>query len=300
MSDELGFLCNICGTTCRCPLAQLTREERSCDKCGSNVRTRSLLRTLSLELFQVNLPLSEFPTLKSLRGLGISDIPQYAGALGEKFDYRNTFHDRSPQFDLMHPAESDLGQYDFVICSDVLEHVPPPAEAGFRNAYSLLKPGGVVVMSVPYSIEDAGTIEHFPRLHQFSVTEVGGRAVLVNRTADGQLQVFDNLVFHLGATPSLEMREYSERGFKQLLATAGFEQIRWHGDDYLPYGIVWGEQWSLPLVLRKGPPSYSADTMRELMGELEHARTTADAVKSELHLLNQRKWVKLGSSLGTL
>lgn len=300
MAEELEFLCNICGTTCRCPMAQLTREERSCSKCGSNVRTRSLMRTLSLELFQVNLPVSEFPTLKSLRGLGISDVPQYAGALSEKFDYRNTFHDRAPQFDLMHPAASDLGQFDFVICSDVLEHVPPPPETGFRNAYDLLKPGGVVIMSVPYSIEDAPTIEHFPQLREFAVTEVGGRAVLVNRTAEGQLQAFENLVFHLGATPSLEMREYSEQGFRQLLAGAGFEQIQWHGDDYKPYGIVWGEQWSLPLVLRKGPQAYGAGTMRELMGELEDARSSAAEVREELRLLNQRRWVKLGRCLGAL
>ena len=300
MPDDLEFLCNICGSACRCPVAQLTREDQSCGSCGSNVRTRSLLRTLSLELFQVNLALPDFPCLKSLRGLGISDIPQYAGALSEKFDYRNTFHDRAPQFDLMNPPASELGQYDFVIVSDVLEHVPPPAEAGFRNAYSLLKPGGVVVMSVPYSIEDSGTIEHFPQLHQFAVTEVGGRMVLVNRTTEGQLQVFENLVFHLGATPSLEMREFSEQGFKQLLSGVGFDEIRWYGEDYKPYGILWGEQWSLPLVLRKGQRSFGPGTIRELMGELADVQQRAANCKSELHLLNQRRWVKFGRSTGAL
>ena len=300
MAGDLDFLCNICGTTCRCPIEQLTREEQSCTKCGSNVRTRSLLRILSQELFQLDLPLADFPSLKSLRGLGISDVPQYAGALAEKFDYRNTFHDRAPQFDLMHPHESDLGTYDFVIVSDVLEHVPPPAEAGFRNAYSLLKPGGVVIMTVPYSIEDAGTIEHFPKLTEFAVTSLGGQAVLVNRTADGEFQVFHNLTFHLGATPSLEMREYSEKGLKALLAGVGFDGIQWYGEDYLPYGIKWGEQWSLPLVLRKGARSFGAGTIRELMGELADARERADRHKSEFDLLNQRRWVKLGKSLGAL
>ena len=299
-SHVIEFLCNLCGKTSTCPSLHLTREDPSCGSCGSSVPTRSLLRALSLELFQVNLPLPDFPRLKSLRGLGISDSPQYAEALSAKFDYRNTFHDRAPQFDLMKPPSSELGQYDFVIVSDVLEHVPPPAETGFHNAYALLKPGGVVVMSVPYSIEDSGTIEHFPQLNDFSVIEAGGRSVLLNRTSEGTLQVFENLAFHLDLTPSLEMREFSEHGLKQMLASAGFDEIRWHGDGYPQFGIVWREPWSLPLALRKGEAHFDASAIRELMGELVAANRRATASKSELHLLNQPRWVKLGRSLGTL
>ena len=300
MPDDLTFQCNLCGALCHSPLAKLTREDPSCSSCGSNVRTRSLLHILSQEMLHCSVPLKDFPVLKSLRGLGISDIPQYSEMLATKFDYRNTFHDRAPRFDLMHPPESELGQYDFVIVSDVLEHVPPPAETGFKNAYALLKPGGVVIMSVPYSIEDAGTIEHFPNVHRSAVVDVGGQAVMLNRTAEGGLEVFENLVFHLGATPSLEMREYSELGLRELLSGAGFDEIRWHGGEYLPYGIVWNEQWSLPLSLRKGRPTYEAGTMSELMAELGAARKSGADLQSDFDSLSQRKWVKLGRTLGAL
>jgi SAM-dependent methyltransferase len=301
MPAVVEFTCNICGSNKRSPLEHLSRERGSCDTCGSSVRTRSLLRTLSLELFQVNLTLAEFPTLKSLRGLGISDIPQYSGKLEAKFDYHNTFYDRAPQLDLMNLPPNEAGQYDFVISSDVLEHVPPPVETAFQNAYQLLKPGGVAILSVPYSIEDAGTIEHFPQLNEFSITDVGGRSVLVNRTAEGQLQIFENLVFHVGtAAPSLEMREFSERGLRQLLTGAGFNSIRWHTDEFPPYGIVWHEPWSLPFAIRKGPPWFGADTIRELMGELKNANHRTAQQKSALEHYKKRRWIELGRKLGLL
>ena len=240
--------------------------------------------------------LPEFPMLKSLRGLGISDKPEYSQKLENKFDYRNTFHDRPPQFDLMSPVGNEAAQYDFVIASDVLEHVPPPVETAFQNAYKLVKSGGVIIMSVPYSVEDTSTSEHFPELNSFSITTAGGRPVLVNRTAEGQVQTFENLVFHFAATPSLEMREFSEQGLKKLLAGAGFEEIRWHGDEYPPFGILWNEPWSLPFAIRKGPPSFGSETIRELMGEFARA-AKRDA---QLDHMNRRRWSRLGRKLGAL
>ena len=47
---------------------------------------RGLLRALSIELFGVNLTLPEFPRVKSLRGLGMSDGVQYADVLVAKLD----------------------------------------------------------------------------------------------------------------------------------------------------------------------------------------------------------------------
>ena len=291
MTESLEFRCNICGKRTRCEASRLQREVASCDFCRSTVRLRSLIHQLALEMFHVPLALPDFPRLKSIRGIGMSDVGQYSEVLQEKFDYRNTFLDHAPRFDLMNPPESELGQYDFVIVSDVLEHVPPPAETGFRNVYNLLKPGGVVILTVPYSIEDAGTIEHFSNLGDFSITDVGGHPILVNRTPEGQLQVFDNLVFHLGVTRSLEMREFSEQGLNQLLAAAGFDEVRFHGEEYLEFGIQWNEPWALPMTLHKGRHCFEAATIAELMGELVDA-------KAEVDRLAQRRLYKLGGSWG--
>ena len=71
--EAIEFTCNLCGRPNRCASTELTREARSCASCGSNVRTRSLLRALSLELFGVSLPLPDFPCMKSLRGIGTSE-----------------------------------------------------------------------------------------------------------------------------------------------------------------------------------------------------------------------------------
>jgi hypothetical protein len=79
---------------------------------------------LSMELFGVKLAVAEFPRVKSLRGLGVTDANQYASQLAGKLDYRNTFYDREPRFDLANPSEHELGKFDFIIASEIMEHVP--------------------------------------------------------------------------------------------------------------------------------------------------------------------------------
>jgi hypothetical protein len=97
-----------------------------------------MLQALSLELFGVNLALPDFPFVKSLHGLGTSDDSSYAFHLTEKLDYRNTFYDREPRFDIANPPADEFGKYDFLISSEVFEHVPPPVEAAFCNAFRML------------------------------------------------------------------------------------------------------------------------------------------------------------------
>ena len=46
------------------------------------------------------LALPEFPRLKSIRGLGISDKDCYARFLADRFNYTNTFYDAFPRFDV--------------------------------------------------------------------------------------------------------------------------------------------------------------------------------------------------------
>jgi len=44
----------------------------------------------------------------------------------------------------------ERGSFDRIICSEVLEHLPHP-EKVLANAYEVLKPGGLLVVSVPYA-----------------------------------------------------------------------------------------------------------------------------------------------------
>jgi len=40
--------------------------------------------------------------------------------------------------------------FDFVICTDVLEHIPRPWEA-VRELYAVLKPGGILLLTTPFN-----------------------------------------------------------------------------------------------------------------------------------------------------
>ncbi len=72
--------------------------------------------------------------------------------------------------------------------------------------------------------------------------------MLLNRTADGRLETFDNLVFHGGPGSTLEMRVFSEQDLITNCRAAGFSQIA-VAEDYAPYGIIW-EPWARGLILK--------------------------------------------------
>jgi SAM-dependent methyltransferase len=187
--------------------------------------------------------------VRSTRGLGTSEWEGFAPALANKFDYRNTYLDDEPRLDLKNVSPHLRGQFDFVICSEVLEHVAPPVQPAFDGLYSLLKPGGVLIFSVPYQI-DCGTIEHFKDLNEWSLCQVGERQVLVNRKVDGKYEVFDQLRFHGGGSPALEMRIFGKSDLEHRLTLSGFA-FQFFDTDYPPFGIYWPQPWSLPLRARK-------------------------------------------------
>ena len=153
------FTCNICGAENEASSAVHDRDDATCSSCSSSIRFRSIVLVLSRALFGMELELGKFPRLKSLRGLGISDSDIYSRRLEDRFSYTNTFYDREPAFDLSHPDESEFGKYDFVICSDVLEHVRPPIDCAFGALARLLKPAGILILTVPYTLANE-TIEH--------------------------------------------------------------------------------------------------------------------------------------------
>jgi SAM-dependent methyltransferase len=292
----MEFVCNICGGVNR-PAKPLDRESASCASCGSNVRLRSLMYVLSMELFGTELPVPDFPRVKSLHGLGMTDFSQYASRLAEKFDYKNTFYDREPRFDIGNPPHEQLGTLDFLISSEVFEHVLPPAESAFRNAFELLKPNGMLILSVPYSVEPSMT-EHYPDLHQFGFAQIGDEVVLVNRTRGGQMQVFEKPVFHRsGAGEALEMREFNESDLKRMLAAAGFTEIKIYAESYAPFGIAQSESWSLPIAARKGQFVLSADSAREIM---EQWRDQRGNIHAEARRLDRSPWFRVGRKLGLL
>ena len=104
--------------------------------------------------------------------------------------------------------------------------------------------------------------------------------VLVNRTADGRLQTYDNLVFHGGPGSTLEMRVFNESTLRGLLKGAGFESIRIAGEACAEFGIVPDDPWSLPIAARKGTGVSSA--FKELASEYAEAKTKLRVTKVDL------------------
>ena len=248
-ANRIVWRCNICGQTCRTSLAELGRERPSCPGCNSTVRMRAIIHLLSNELFGESLALPDFPTRKDLRGIGLSDWNGYAIRLAQELDYTNTYYHKKPRLDITSIDPALEGTLDFLISTDVFEHIPPPISVAFENARKLLKRSGVFVFTVPYTIEP-NTVEHFPDLFQYELVRDKGRKVLKNTTRTGEHQVFRDLVFHGGEGWTLEMRVFSEAGLLKEFARAGFRVVRIWRDHCTAYGIHWAHPWSLPVTAR--------------------------------------------------
>jgi SAM-dependent methyltransferase len=245
--EAIGFHCNLCGTTNRATLAQLSREPRTCLGCGSNVRFRAIARLVVRELLGEDIALTDVPARPDIAGIGLSDAAPYAIPLTQKFSYENTWYHMAPQLDITDIPAERVGRYDFVVASDVFEHVTPPVGRAFVNARRLLRPGGRFIFTVPY-MQTPATVEHFPDLHDWSVIERNGVWVLDNTTAAGQRQRFTGLIFHGGPGSTLEMRVFSQCGLEGEFARAGFARMRIAAEPYLPFGIHWPEPFSVPMV----------------------------------------------------
>ncbi len=257
----VSFTCNICGQANS--VEKLQQEPSSCSGCGSNVRLRALVYMLSMELFGDPLTLPEFPRLKAIRGIGLSDQWSYSVTLAEKFHYTNTYYDREPRLDITAPHPDQYGTLDFILSSDVFEHISVPVERAFEEAAKLLKSHGVLCLTVPSSLAES-TAEHYPELHEYSVVDLSGSLVLINRKKDGTLEIRDNLVFHGGVGATLEMRLFSQKDLERKLLAAGFEAVVFQTEPVARFGIVFEGKWSLPLVARKR--NYVFD--REVAGQL--------------------------------
>ena len=236
---------------------------------------------LSMELFGDGFPLPEFPRLPAIKGLGLSDQDSYAGPLAKKFDYTNTFYDREPRLDITEAHVDRHGTYDFILSSDVFEHIAAPVERAFDEACKLLKPNGVLCLSVPFSLHES-TIERFPGLHEFAVVDLAGSPVLVNRTPAGAFEVREDLVFHGGVGATLEMRLFSRNDLERKLAAAGFRNLSFQTEAVPRFGISFEGGWSLPLVARKQEFVFDKLAAGQLAGEYYAMKKKVDEVQGNV------------------
>jgi hypothetical protein len=240
------FTCNICGTPSACPATDLKRESPSCHGCKSTVRARSIVHLLSMALFGHSLILRDFPVRKDIIGVGLSDWPGYANLLAQKFCYSNTYYHCDPFLDITNPS----GQYancDFLISTEVFEHVHPPVQAAFDGARKVLRRGGALILTVPFT-NDETTVEHFEEFEEFKLVRLESKDVVVGRRADGTTGIRSDLVFHGGPGETLELRVFCRKDIEERLYRAGFTSVKVMQHTCPEWGIVHENPWSLPII----------------------------------------------------
>ncbi len=246
-----GFKCIICGTEWDYfPDVRDGREDPTCFSCGSSVRMRSLIYFLCMGLLGHAEALPNLRSRIDLVGIGLSDWEGYASWLQRIFRYTNTFYHKEPFLNIVEPAPMYIGKNDFVISSDVFEHVPPPVSRAFTGCYALLKNGGLLILTVPFAGAES-TIEHYPRLMDFRIVQFNDDYVLVNRTDSGSYELHTDLTFHGGPGSTLEMRIFSLPDTVRLLRSAGFVDIQVHDETVPEWGVRPPHPWGLPITARK-------------------------------------------------
>ncbi len=246
---EVNFKCNLCGQNNIVPITQLEREIRSCATCNSTVRMRHLSWIVSRCLFNRDLTIPDFPLRKDILGTGMTDPSEVAVPLSERLGYHNSFYDGEPRLDITDIPTESIGRYDFLISSEVFEHIPTPVHRAFVNARRLLKKGGHFIFSVPFG-EQNETIEHFPDMHRYEVRRNGEEGFLINWTASGVMQIRHSVAFHPGRGDTLEMRFFSVPDIIAHLKAAGFTDITLWQKSYLPFGIHRSEWCGAPFSAR--------------------------------------------------
>jgi SAM-dependent methyltransferase len=297
----VAFLCNVCGAENE--VEHFASEPATC-ACGSNVRLRALIHLLSLELFGESIPACDFPRLKAVRGLGMTDKDCYARILVDKFDYTNTYYDSEPRLDFREPHPELAGAYDFILSADVLEHIAPPVETALAEMHAVLKPHGFLGVTVFCHPSDV-LREHFPELFNYRVVPLASRDVLINRRRDGSLEIRDDLVFHGGEGETLEMREFGASGLEAKLKGPGFCDVHFLTQNVPKWGILLDHDTSQPLIARKQPfaldrcgQSQLFQAWRESVRQTREARERGGRLEKQMQLAGKSRWVRLGRKLG--
>lgn len=104
------------------------------------------------------------------------DVVEVSGALRGDRPWKSYTRLDYPDFDLTAPR--DVGTFDVVICEQVLEHVPDPFRAAETLA-ALARPGGRLLVSVPFAIKIHGDPGDYWRFSPQGLTVLLERAGLV-------------------------------------------------------------------------------------------------------------------------
>jgi len=228
-----NFLCLICKNQNELDFDNLHREIPSCDHCKSTVRLRQLSAALDTVLSK------DFAHKKNVNVVGLSDHDLVKRFLDSypKITYTNTFFDEEPNLDICRPGKKWKQSADILISSDVLEHVFYPISHALEGSLKVLKPNGVLVLTMPWN-EFGASIEHYPWMTAYSVIEEGPDIhKVIGVDQQGLTHIVQEPNFHGGPGNTLEMRLISLHVLLHELSKVGFRDIEVQLEENRTYGI---------------------------------------------------------------
>ena len=219
MRNSIKNGCAICGAVVKFVAA--STEEQSCDQCGATLRAQMIFHAILLGLgYPLSVSGASISPDLSRVGLGISDDWKIATALARLFQYTNSYLHQFPTVDLLSPPQECFEYFEFISCSDVLEHTQPPRERPLRGMYNMLKPGGFVVISVPLRL-GVDFKEFYPGLVDWEVRDNS----VIWRDSESRSHQDDSPEFHGGQGLTLAFRQWTEETLIDDLKTIGFVEM---------------------------------------------------------------------------
>lgn len=215
------WTCIVCGEHHAGPPPDIRREGGFCPSCQSSLRNRATVLALLYGLAYEPQPIADLPEDWSRRGVGCSDHVATAGRLAGRMSYTNTYYHRYPRLDVLRPPEDLLGELEFVICSNVMEHVEPPHQRGYEGLYAVLRDGGFAVVSIPV-FDQPHSFEHYPGMARYELLD--GPAVRW-WDQDGVVHLDQDPEMHDGEGLVLAFRRFAPADEAAALERAGFHPV---------------------------------------------------------------------------
>lgn len=233
--------CTVCGHAYVLDVECNAREGKLCPACGASGRAQAISYHVSNFICNKIVPLTDHKIDKSKRIIGLSDGVVYAKILKIKYDYTNTFFHREPFLDITSPSENFYNSCDLLITTEVFEHIVGPSLDAFHGSYAILKPGGLMILTVPF-INIGKSVEHYSEnlVNYTSYQQGDGRWVAELEFNDGHKEIDELAKFHGGPGKTLEIRLFNRDRLINELNIAGFVDVEIHDKNMPQYGINWG------------------------------------------------------------
>lgn len=247
--EDVSAQCPICGNSYTINTNWNAREGHLCGSCTASGRSQAIAFMVSKYVFGNETPLAKQDKRTDLKVIGLSDGQIYAQPLSKICDYTNSYYHQEPYLDITNPPDHYLNSFDALISADVFEHVFGDPCHPFRGANRILKPGGHLILTVPF-VNQGGYQEHYPGMVGYESKQMNGQWVAEIEYANGYVEIDEKPKFHGGPGKTLEVRLFNRKRLREELEWAGFEDITFHDENLPHHGINWSVA-SRPITARK-------------------------------------------------